>query len=68
MAIPLPQTALQDALATKEHGTANFKNATETSARLTPMDTFIHLMAQHTITKELVNTFWPHHVTMMILQ
>ena len=68
MVIPLIQTAPQGALATMAYSTVNFKNATVTSARLTPMDTSIHLMALHMITKEPVNTCWSHHVTIMILQ
>ena len=68
MVIPLPRTALQGALAAKAHGTVDSKNATVTSARLTPMDTSIHLMALHMITKEPVNMCWSHHVTIMILQ
>ena len=68
MVTPSHPTAPQIVLATMAHLTVNFKNATVTSARLTPTDTSIHLMALHMITKEPVNTCWSHHVTIMILQ
>ena len=55
MVIELIQTALQGVLATEAHGIVNLRNATLILARLIQMDTSIHLMELHMITKEPVN-------------
>ena len=55
--IELIQTAPQDVLATEARGNVSLGNATVTLARLILMDTSIHLMALHMITKEPVNMY-----------